>query len=130
MISSCWGYLIILSSDWHWPTEWLADWLAPCEETKVCPLLIFFPLCIICRYLLDSQDQHVSLGGPALDRNLVDMNGILKDNRRNWLLEHFVEGASSRIWCTYKSGLYYIESESPGRGHNNAYKKACKCLRK
>ena len=44
--------------------------------------------------MLDSQDQHVSLGGSALDRKLVNMDGILKDNRRNWLFEHFVEGAS------------------------------------
>ena len=73
---------------------WQIGWLAGCEETKVCPFLIFFPLCIICRYLLDSQDQHVSLGGSALDRNLVNMDGILKNNRRNWLFEHFVEGAS------------------------------------
>ena len=57
------------------PSGWLADWLAGCEETKVCPFLIFFPLCIICRYLLDSQDQHVSLDGSALDRNLVNMDG-------------------------------------------------------
>ena len=58
---------IILSSDCHLPTDWPSGWLAGCEETNVCPFLIFFPLCIICRYLLDSQDQHVFLGGSALD---------------------------------------------------------------
>ena len=47
--------------------DWLAGWLAGCQETNVCPFLIFFPLCIICRYLLDSQDQHVSVDGSALD---------------------------------------------------------------
>ena len=57
-----------------WLADWLAGWLAGCEETKVCPFLIFFPLCIIWRYLLDSQDQHVSLGSSALDRNLVNMD--------------------------------------------------------
>ena len=45
----------------NWPTDrvagWQIGWLAGCEETKVCPFLILFPLCIICRYLLDSQDQ-------------------------------------------------------------------------
>ena len=51
-------------------------------------------MCIICRYLLDSQDKHVSLGGSPLDRNLVNMDDILKGNRRNLLFEHFVEGAS------------------------------------
>ena len=44
--------------------------------------------------MLDSQDQHVSLSGSALDKNLVNMDGILKENRRNLLSEHFVEGAS------------------------------------
>ena len=67
MISSWWGYLIILSSDCHWPTDWPSGWLAGCEETNVCRFLIFFPLCIICRYLPDSQDQHVSRGGSALN---------------------------------------------------------------
>lgn len=75
MISSCWDYLIILTSDCQWPTDQPTEWLAGCEETKVCLFLIFFPLCIICRYLLDSQDQHVSLGRSALDRNLVNMDG-------------------------------------------------------
>lgn len=34
------------------------------------------------------------LGGSALDRNLVNMDRILKDNRRHSLFQHFVEGAS------------------------------------
>ena len=111
------------------PTEWLAGWLAACEDTKVCPLLVFFPLCIICRYLLDSQDQHVSLGGSALDRKLVNMDGILKDNRRNWRFFSTLWTGHRDLMYIYNSDLYYRGRESPGRGHNNAYKKACKCLR-
>ena len=69
----------------------LTDRVAGCagwqvaRKLKFVSFLIIFPLCIICRYWLYSQDQHVSLGGSALDRNLVNMDGILKDNRRNLL---------------------------------------------
>ena len=64
--------------------------------------------------MLDSQDQHVSLGGSALDRNLADLDGILKDNKRNWLFEHFVEGASRsdvpiRVICTTEGGKAQAE---------------------
>ncbi|XP_078356075.1 uncharacterized protein LOC144640893 [Oculina patagonica] len=45
------------------------------------------------RYLLDNQDKHVSLSGMALDKDLVNMDGILKKNRQNLLFEHFVKGA-------------------------------------
>ena len=122
-LSSYWGYLVILSSHCQWPTDRPTEWLAGCEETKVCPFLIIFPLCIICRYLLDSQDQHVSLGGSALYRNLVNMDGILKDNRRNLLFEYFMEGASrsdvpiSVVHTTYRG------RESPGRGHKQRFQK-------
>ena len=52
-----------------------AGWQVVVRKLKFVPVLIFFPLCIICRYLLYSQDQHVSLGGSALDRNLRNMDG-------------------------------------------------------
>ena len=48
------------------PTDRVAGWLAVRKLTFV-PFWYFYPLCIICRYLLDSQDQHVSLAGSALD---------------------------------------------------------------
>ena len=55
-----------------------AGWQVVVRKLKFVPFLIFFPLCIICRYLLYSQDQHVSLGGSALDRNL-DPKGQQKE---------------------------------------------------
>ena len=51
-----------------------AGWQVVVRKLKFVPFLIFFPLCIICRYLLYSQDQHASLGGSALDRNLMNMD--------------------------------------------------------
>lgn len=42
----------------------------------------------------DSPDHHVSLSGTVLDKGLVDMDSILKVNRRNLLFHHFVEGTS------------------------------------
>ncbi|XP_068748512.1 uncharacterized protein [Montipora capricornis] len=73
------------------------------------------------RYLLHSQDQHVSLGRSALDRNLANMDGILKDNRRKLLFEHFVEGASrSDVPITV---LYTTEGErAQTENINNASK--------
>ena len=76
-ISSCWGYLFILSSAIDRLTDQVAGcagWQVIVRKLKRVPFLIFFPLCIICRYLLYSQDQHVSPGGSALDRNLMNMD--------------------------------------------------------
>ena len=106
MISSCWSYLIILSSDCQWPTdqptEWLAGrlagWLAV-RKLKFAPFWYFFPLCIICRYLLDSQDQHVSLGRSALDRNLVNMDG-------SWRTTKGICYLISTLWKEHRDLMY------------------------
>ena len=84
--------------------------------------------------MFDSQDQHVSLGGSALDRNLVN-----KDMEYGWYPEgqqkefatylSTVEGASRSDVPT--TVIYTTEGEkAQTEDINNASKKACKCLRK
>jgi len=41
-----------------------------------------------------NQDQHVSLSDAALDTGLLKMDEALKENRRQLLLQHIVEGKS------------------------------------
>ena len=118
MISFCCGYLIILSSDSVPLTDRPSGWLAGCEETKVCRFLVFLRLCMICRYLLDSQDQYVSLGSSALDRNLVNADGILNDDKRICYLSTLWKGHLDLMY------LYYRGRESPGRGHKQCFQES------
>ena len=73
--------------------------------------------------------MYVSLGGSGLDRNLMNMNGILKDNRRNLLFEHFVEG-ELRSDVPMFSGFCYRERESPGRGHKQCFQESLLMFKK
>ena len=43
---------------------------------------------------MGNQDQHVSLSDAALDTGLLKMDEALKENRRQLLLQHIVEGKS------------------------------------
>ena len=58
----------------------------------------------------------------------MNMDRILRDNRRNLLFEHFVEGASRSDEPTV---VYSTERDrAQAEDINNASKKACQCLRK
>lgn len=80
--------------------------------------------------MLDSQDQHVSLSGSALDKNLVNMDGILKGNRRNLLFEHFVEGTSRSdvpITVAYTTEGERAQAEDINNASKNEILKITEC---
>ena len=100
-----------------------AGWQVVVKKLKFTPFLIFFPLCIICRYLLYSQDQHVSLGGSALDRNLMNVDEGQQKEFATYLST--LEGAlRSDVLITV---VYTTEGKrAQAEDINNASNKACK----
>lgn len=55
-------------------------------------LIVLIPSWFNYRYLVGDQTQHTSLSGAVLDKDLSKMDNTVKENRRQLLLEHFVDG--------------------------------------